>query len=102
MGWVLRDGRQGGARALKVPKICNLNGVREHSEGDPLELWRDDESGRLVIRASNECGNNSTRVDLWDLLDWLSAGSHRGLLENLERASGEPGRIPSSGNREGH
>jgi hypothetical protein len=44
-------------------------------------LWRIGESGRLVIRAYNECGNNITEVDLWDLMDWLQTGFGKTLLE---------------------
>jgi len=54
-------------------KICEMVGVREYGESKPVELWRDDETGRLVIRASNECGNNSTSVDLFELLDWVAS-----------------------------
>ncbi len=31
-------------------------------------------AGVLVVRAYNECGNNYTEVDVWDLLDWLRFG----------------------------
>ncbi len=55
--------------------------VREYTEGlYPVELWRRD--GRLVIRAYNECGNNCTEVDLWDLQDWLVSGPHAGEIED--------------------
>ena len=53
--------------------LCVLQGVREHGEGDPVELWRT-LSGRLVIRAYSESHNASSFVDLWDLLDWLRTG----------------------------
>src|SRR6476661_5571493 len=62
-------------------KICDMAGVREHAEGLTVELWRIGESGRLVIRAYNECGNNITEVDLWDLMDWLQTGFGKTLLE---------------------
>lgn len=57
-----------------MPKICEMANVREISEGYPVELWRNDESGRLVVRAVNEDGNNCTEVDLWDLIQWFSIG----------------------------
>lgn len=60
--------------------LCVLNRVREHGHGEAVELWRT-LNGRLVIRAYNECGNASTYVDLWDLLEWLQTGSGTGLLE---------------------
>lgn len=75
-----------------MPMICELRGVREHCEGDPVELWRDNDTGRLVIRAQNECGNNSTHVDLFDLLDWMSAGPHQWVLEDTCGIAGSPNR----------
>jgi hypothetical protein len=55
-----------------MPKLCDMFSVREYSEGDIVELWRDDATGRLVIRAYNESGNRCTKVDLFDVVDWLS------------------------------
>jgi hypothetical protein len=75
---------------LLMLKITEMNGVREHSEGAPVELWRDNETGRLVIRAYNECRNNSTQVDLWDLLDWLSVGPARRVLESVATTEATP------------
>lgn len=51
-------------------KIATLEGVREHAEGMPVELWMLD-SGRVVVRARNENGYNHTDVDLSELLNWL-------------------------------
>lgn len=49
-----------------------LTGVKEYAEGLDVELVRSPlTDGRLAIRALNECGNNETIVDLWDLVDWL-------------------------------
>lgn len=48
-----------------------LEGVREHGEGFPVELRTDEDSGRIVIRAINEGGHNTTHVDLLDLIEWL-------------------------------
>lgn len=45
-------------------------------ESYPVELWRDDESGRLVIRARNEGGHSATFVDLADLVKWLKDQPH--------------------------
>ena len=50
-------------------KIATLSGVREYSEGYPVEVWLR-EDGRVVVRAFNECGNNRTDIDLLDLLAW--------------------------------
>jgi hypothetical protein len=57
-------------------KIVNLNTVREHNEGDPVELWFN-RAGRIVVRAYNECHNNCTDVDLLDLSEWLRTGGLR-------------------------
>jgi len=49
-----------------------LTGVKEYVEGLDVELVSGPQTGgRLAIRALNECGNNETIVDLWDLVDWL-------------------------------
>jgi hypothetical protein len=58
-------------------KICDLEGVREYVEGATVELWRHPKNGRLVVRAWNECGNNYTDVDLFDL---AAASAHIRLM----------------------
>jgi hypothetical protein len=58
--------------------ICEMKEVREYVNGDAVELWRNDKNGRLVIRASNECGNGCTMVDLWDLLAGCQLVLHEG------------------------
>lgn len=63
--------------------ICKMSGVREYGDGSTVRLVRMVETGRLAIQAFNEGGNNSTQVDLWDLLEWLNSGPG-------ERAAGEP------------
>ena len=63
-----------------MSKICDMVGVREYAEGYPVELGRDDESGRLVIRATNECGCNCTDIDLQDIVAWLAGAGHRLVL----------------------
>jgi hypothetical protein len=70
-------------QARAETKLCDMVGVREHSEGGLVELWRN-KNGRLIIRAYNERGNNITDVDLWDLLDWLRSGPGAGLLVHSE------------------
>lgn len=60
-------------------KVCDMEGVREYGERATVELWRG-ETGRLVLRAYNECGNNYTEIDLWDVMDWLSLGPRGGIL----------------------
>ncbi|MCS3496510.1 hypothetical protein ABIF63_002554 [Bradyrhizobium japonicum] len=60
--------------------ICAMDGVREHGEGFPVHLMREQNSGRLLIRAFNESGNNYTDVDLGDLVQWLRFGPKAGVL----------------------
>lgn len=57
-----------------MPRIFVMDGLRELTEGYPVELWRDEKSGRLVVRAKNEGGCNITEIDLFDLINWLRAG----------------------------
>jgi hypothetical protein len=64
-------------------KICEMKGVREFSDGYPVELWRHERTGRLVIRAYSECGNAIVDVDLWDLIDWC----HSGPMERREESA---------------
>ena len=59
--------------------IAVMTGVREYTESYPVEIWRN-RTGRLVIRAFNEGGNNCVDLDLWDIINWLSSGSGTGLL----------------------
>lgn len=59
---------------LEGVTIRALDGVREETEGWPVELRRGFKSGRLLITAFNEGHNNMTQVDLFDLLDWLTKG----------------------------
>ena len=74
------------ARPADDTKLCELAGVREYGGGEPVELWRNDETGRLVIRAYNEGGYNCTDVDLLDLVDWLQAGPAQRVLDDGKRA----------------
>lgn len=64
----------GSAGAPEFPpmRIATLP-VREYTEGEKVELWLG-KSGRPVIRAFNECGNNYTDTDLFDLLEWARTG----------------------------
>ncbi|MGA9721419.1 MAG: hypothetical protein WBQ86_03095 [Candidatus Binatus sp.] len=61
----------------KPDVLAELTGVREYVEGSPVELVRDQEHGRLVIRAYNEGGLNFTEIDLFDLLACLKKGPKR-------------------------
>lgn len=80
-----------------MPKLCVMDGVREHSEGWPVELWRDDNTGRLVIRAFNEAANNTTDVDLLDVADWLRFGP-ASAVDRINMGAGTSlSTIPASG-----
>lgn len=66
---------------MSETKLAVLSGVREHVEHEPVELWLN-RSGRIVVRAFNECLNNYTDVDLADLVGWMRSGSALETLEN--------------------
>lgn len=51
-------------------RICEMTCVREHCEGYPVELCRDEATERLVVHALNEGRNNETMVDLLGLIEW--------------------------------
>jgi hypothetical protein len=51
--------------------MIEMIGVREYSEEMRVRL--DIVGDRLVIYALNECGFNSTKVDLLDVLAWVKA-----------------------------
>jgi len=54
-----------------MPKLCEMENVRGGDTGFPVELYRDDETGRLVVRGINEGGFACVDIDLADLLTWL-------------------------------
>lgn len=55
-----------------MSKIRDMAGVREYAEEYTVELWSDDDNGRLVVRAQNQGGHDCTHVDLVDLIKWVS------------------------------
>jgi len=57
-----------------MAKICDVAGVR--ADG-PVELWRDDQSGRLLVRIITECGYARVDLDLWDIILWAASGHGR-------------------------
>jgi hypothetical protein len=59
----------------RLTKIATLE-LRELSEGEPVELWMS-ETGMVVVRAYNECGNNYTDVGLLGLLEWSRGYGNR-------------------------
>jgi hypothetical protein len=63
------------------PFTIPLLGVRELTEGYPVELTRDSKTGRLAILARNEGGCNITEVDLLDMIGWLRLGPIQGRVE---------------------
>lgn len=54
-------------------------GVREYAEGYDVTI--EEYEGRTIVRALNECGCNSTMIDLADLVTWLYC--HPEILNNL-------------------
>ena len=73
-----------------MPKLCDMEGVRGGEEGCPIELWIDDDTGRLVVVGYNQAGNDGVGIDLWDLITWLQSGPECGsdvaaLRDNLGR-----------------
>ena len=66
-----------------MSRICVMESVRELGEGFPVELWRDESSGRLVVRAYNECHNGTVDIDLMDLISWCQAGPQAGELHGI-------------------
>ena len=57
-----------------------LEGVREYTEGYPVELRHDAITGRMMLRAYNEGRYRYTQIDLCDVLEWLSSGPADGRL----------------------
>lgn len=47
-----------------------LQAIREYAEGYPVEISKDEETGREVIIAQNEGGHNCTMVDLLDVVEF--------------------------------
>ena len=77
-----------------MPKICVMEYVRGWGERYDVELWRDDDSGRLVVRAYNECHNGIVDIDLLDIISWCREGPRsgeiRGALEQHGARDGDP------------
>ena len=90
----------GTGRRDEEVRLASLVGVREHTEGAPVELWRN-RAGRVIIRSYNECGNNVTDVDLYDLIDWLSTGPGAKWRGADDGTDGIASRGDHSGGREG-
>ena len=63
----IADGQVG---AIVETKVASLPNVREWVEGLPVEVWVN-RAGRLVLRALNEDGHNSTEIDVSDLIAWF-------------------------------
>jgi hypothetical protein len=60
-------------------KIADMIGVRAYGNEPEVELWLN-ENGRLVVVAYNEAGYCGTKVDLYDILDWVQAGPGHGVV----------------------
>lgn len=51
-----------------------MDGVREYSEGFPVDLVLDEATGRIAVMAVNQDGYDVTAIDLLDLVAWLRSG----------------------------
>ncbi len=49
-----------------VDVLAEMTGVREYGDGEPVELARRQDNGRLIIRAYNEGGYCTTVIDFLD------------------------------------
>lgn len=67
-------------------RIGVMQGVVEYCEKDPVELWVN-ETGRFVIKATNECGNNCTDIDFLSLIDWMNSKEGREVLNFIRRGT---------------
>jgi hypothetical protein len=77
-----------------MPKLCEMRGVRGGEEGFPVELWQDDDTGRLAVRAYNEAGYNSAEIDFDDLCRWLNgpeAAPYRNVSAQLHHGGNQGG-----------
>lgn len=63
-----------------MPKLCEMDGVRGGETGFAVELWRDDDTGRLTVVGYNQAGYDGVGIDLWDLVGWLRSGAGSELL----------------------
>lgn len=60
-------------------KICDLDGVSGGDIPFPVSLWKDGDSGRIVLRAINEGGFACTDIDFHQLTNWLGKRSGKAL-----------------------
>lgn len=65
-----------------MPMIAEMEEVGGGDTGFSVQLYRDDDTGRLVVRAINEDGYACTDIDLLDLLGWLSRLNLDGLSDD--------------------
>lgn len=64
-----------------------MEGVTAGGEDSPC-LWRDDTSGKLMMRVWAEGGMTYTDVELWGLVQWLQTGPGAGLVQFDENKCG--------------
>lgn len=57
--------------------LCEIKGVHGGDDGCPIELWRDDDTGRLVIRGYNEAGYAAVDIDAIELATWMGSTEAR-------------------------
>jgi hypothetical protein len=73
-----------------MPKVAELTGVRGGEDGFPVELWRDDDTGRPVLLLINEAGYAGTDLDLFDLIAWLASDAGKEALAAFGQEVDQP------------
>jgi hypothetical protein len=67
--------------------ICDLKNVRGGDTGFPVQLVKEEDTERIVLRAINEGGFACTDIDLFDLIDWLHRMAPEGVdVDAIARA----------------
>ena len=61
---------------------CSRTSIREYSDEMEVEVDREENSNRWIVRAYNEGGYNRTEVDILDLVDWLRKNNPELLQES--------------------
>ena len=64
-------------------KICEMQDVRGGEDGFAVELWHDEETGRVVIVGFNEGGHSAVEIDFFDLIFWLDNNPWKKLLLDI-------------------
>jgi hypothetical protein len=54
-----------------MPKLCDIPNI---CDDGPAELWRSDETGRLIVHIRIECDTSYVDIDLVNLIGWMRDG----------------------------